>query len=242
MSNIPAFQDVFTHGKNALIFDGTVGDLADQMTILSTDADLRKSLSCPYPIDENPLGDFYAYEKHSSWMQSKLIDSISYEILICILANQNEDIDKIINNVYNSKIKNIHVIVIHPIDKQSTETAGWFLGQRCSFYSKTGEQLLPTQIKTRDAILILKASDLLSEDYISRCLQVLEKYDHISYVGSWKHIRDAEIEYLDTFPFDIAPELIPFNKSSSYSRCVMKTTPGKLLIDLLIHALISWVN
>lgn len=231
-SNIPAFQDAFTHGKNALIFDGTVGDLVKQMEILSTDAILRKTLSHPYQIDKDPLGDFYTRDIHASWMQSLSMSSQSTELLICILAKREENIENIMQTLSKCGMRSVRIVVVRQVDKQSSETTGWFLGQRCSFFSKAGEQLLPTQIKTGDALLILKASDLLAPDYISRCMQVLGRHEQISYVGSWKQIRDGEIEHLDTFPFDVASELTLFNISSLHSRYILRTTPGKLLIDL----------
>jgi glycosyltransferase involved in cell wall biosynthesis len=231
VSNISAFQDAFSHGKNALVFDGTVSDLADQMSCLSNDATLRDALSRPYPIDNDPLGDFYTRHAHNSWMQAQPIAAHSTELLVCILANREEKIDNTFQTLLCGN-RSLRVVVVRPVDYQSSETAGWFLGQRCGFYSQTGERLMPTQIETSDALLIIKAGDLLSTEYIPRCLEVLEKQKQINYVGSWKHIRDGGVIHLDTFPLDVASELIPFNISSIYSRYVLRTPPGKLLIDL----------
>ena len=58
IANIPGLQSDFQHEHNALVFDGTVSDLAGQMQRLSGDAELRQRLAHPYPLGDDPLGIF----------------------------------------------------------------------------------------------------------------------------------------------------------------------------------------
>ena len=59
LSRTPAFIGPFEHERNALIFDGGIGELTAQMTRLWNDHTLRRRLRRPYEVKQDPLGQFY---------------------------------------------------------------------------------------------------------------------------------------------------------------------------------------
>lgn len=85
VSDIPAFRDYFKEGKNALVFDGSVSDLARQMARLSRETELRQRLSCPYSLADAPLGDFYTRQERVSWMNLES-QSQGLSLLVVVLA------------------------------------------------------------------------------------------------------------------------------------------------------------
>ncbi|MFM8321059.1 MAG: glycosyltransferase family 4 protein, partial [Chloroflexota bacterium] len=87
LTNLPAFQDSFHHGENALIFDGSVSDLAEKMRQLSSDASLRRRITRPYPVAQQQLAAFYPDPPKNSWI-NPTPDSPLPELLVCILVDQ----------------------------------------------------------------------------------------------------------------------------------------------------------
>ena len=80
--------------------------------------------------------------------------------------------------------------------------------------------------------MILRAGDLPDPSYLQRCLDVLSRQPQITFVGSWKRVGSGNDARVDTFPLDAAVELAPFRQRSPLSRYMLRTAPGRLLIDL----------
>src|SRR6185295_4534389 len=68
VSDIPDFEDYFRHEVNALVFDGTTGDLSRQMARLCDDPRLRGRITKPFAVANDSLGDFYERPVRSTWM------------------------------------------------------------------------------------------------------------------------------------------------------------------------------
>ncbi len=232
VNSIPAFQDYFHHRENALLFDGTVNDLARQITLLSSNLDLRQKITHPYTITPDPLGDFYSLSDHSSWIRHKNNDGIS-TILVCIINDRPDKLDLTLSPILSVQSDRIRFIILNPNqDDTPGKPIAWFLGDLYTFEDDQKQTLNPTQIFTEDALLILKAGDNINAEYVDLGLEVLQRQPQIAFVGCWKRLQHRVKSKIEMFPFDAALELLPLFQSSIFSRFIMRTGPGKLLIDL----------
>jgi glycosyltransferase involved in cell wall biosynthesis len=233
VSDLPSFTDFFHHQENALIFDGTVSDLSQQMMRLSTDELLRKQISRPYSLTQHPLGNFYIDSNHNSWIQRQAISALP-SLLICILCDDEKDLEKTLQALSPILTDKVRLILLHPVQKDtSEEVLTWFLGKLYSFKDEHGEPFEPTQVLTEEALLILKAGDTLEASYISTGLHTLQRQPQISFVGCWKRRMNRHKSRIETLPLDATLELAPFMGASIFNRFIMRTPMGKSLIDLL---------
>jgi len=232
LSDIPAFQDFFQHGQNALIFNGSIGDLAKQITILSEDEELRTRISHPYSVSQEPLGDFYSNRKHSSWINSRDSEEIP-SLLICILCDQTEKLEKAWQSLNTTLTDHISVVFLHPAQENLPgQNVAWFLGKMYSFKDEQRKPIHPTQIISSEAMLILREGDTVDSKFLELGLATLKHQSQISFVGSWKNIQKKNKTIVETLSLDASLELFPFLSKSIFSRFIFRTTPGNLIIDL----------
>jgi glycosyltransferase involved in cell wall biosynthesis len=237
VTDIPAFKDPFKNEQNALVSNGTVGDLSRKITRLSLDDKLRDKIRTPYPIPVEALGDFYSSFPVRSWIQTKTPE-ISFGILICILVDEASRLQETLDSVNSASLELDRVILMRPAqNKQSglhgeNGGAAWFLGELYMIQDINGAPLIPAEIVTMDALLVLKAGDLVDQDFLQRCRSILNRQPEISFVASWKKRKTWRGWKLETHPLDAVPEIIPYLEPSLLNRVVMRTSPETLLIDL----------
>ncbi len=269
VSNIPAFEDSFRHGENALVYDGTAGDLAEKMRLLSTDANLRKRITHPYTLNREPLGDYSALTKVTSWISPEPHVDLP-NLLVCILVEQPEYLERTLRSLKHSlsllgglpgsfemplknprredgvlaqdKIPASQLILLYPqSESQKNPSASpdpnsnvqiWFLGDLYVARLTDGTALNPTGIKTAETLLILRSGDELDPDFLPRLSGILARQPQITFAGSWKRLGFGREQRLDTLPLDAILEIVPFIETSPFNRFVMRTVPGRLLIDL----------
>jgi len=239
MSNLPAYDGYFTHKANALLFDGTVGDLARQMEQLATDALLRQKLAKPYEVIDNPLGDFYTAPVEQSWINVRPKAGPQPTILVYILNLDPRQTAVTLEALQPQLPAGTTVIVGRPAEaaagNQPAEVAemAWLLGQPVYLFGTGGQPLHPTDIHTADSLLILRAGDIVRQGYIDTCLEVLARQPEVSFAGCWKSVKQGGAETIDTFPFDAAAELVPvYPNCLWFNRAAMRTEPGRLLVDV----------
>ncbi len=233
VSNIPAFEDAFQHEKNALVFDGSVAGLARQMQRLSTDAALRARITRPYPVLPPPLGEFYTAAGRESWVVPPGGEE-PLPLLVCILCHQPEHLGETLASLEQAGGGKVRVILAQPAPEgESGGVVSWFLGRKTTFTDAAGSPLIPTQLQTESALLILQAGDVLSPGYLQTALATLARQKQIAFVGCWKRTSGGRRPPGGQFAaFDASPELLPFKLGSNLSRFVLRTPPGRLLIDL----------
>jgi glycosyltransferase involved in cell wall biosynthesis len=237
LSDIPAFKDSFKHGENALVFDGTVSDLADKMSVLSADEALRRKISCPYSVTAEPLGDFYANPPRESWIKTGA-DAAFSNLLVCILVDNPKGLDRTLHSLRKFYEQGVRLVFMYPIPEKGTsdvgisDAAAWFLGGLYVPEDISGATLNPTEILTGEMLLILEAGDVLDDDYLRRGLAILQRQSQITFVGSWKRVKTWTGSRLETLPLDAVLEIAPFLQSRPFNRFIMRTPPGELLIDL----------
>lgn len=234
VNNIPGFREHFRHSENALLFDGTVKDLAQQMKTLLQNSELRERIRSPYSLTRNPLGAFYEAPFEGSWIRTEDRANNRPSLLVCILDDGKHPVHKTIQSLGLQSIENLRPILLQPLSDRSDAESGaiWFLGRLHSAVDLQGNRLSTHRLETKDALLILRAGDVVQRSYLSTCLDVLARQPELSFVGCWKQVRGRGGARLDTFPIDAALELIPFSDLPLLSRVVMRTQPGNLLLDL----------
>ena len=232
VSDIAAFHDVFIDEKNALVFDGTVSDLAHQMQFLSADQHLRIKITRPYPLNLNPLSEFYDQTEYPTWINATTLEPPP-SLLICLLNDNSLNLDLTLQSLRPLLSQQVNLVILNP--QKSTngdDILAWFLGKSYSFEDQKGQKLIPQQILTMDTLLILKAGDVVDASYISLALSTLQRQRQIVWVGCWKCFKKRMWSKVETFALDAATELVPFISNSVLSRVIMRTIPGKLLLDL----------
>lgn len=222
INDLPAFQDYFVHGKNALKFNGSVSDLTQQMQTLATDATLRARLQKPYSVSENPLGAFYDGPFQPTWIQP--VPKTNPSLLVCILGTDSEAMATTLDTVSNEADS---IILGYPHTDPALSPS-WFLGQLYSWFDVAQQPIVATNIQTGDALLILRAGDVVSPGYLAQSVQTLARQPQLSFVTCWHKAGHA----LDLFPWDAALELWPILRNDPLSRAVMRTPPQQLLVDL----------
>lgn len=262
LSDIPAFQDYFEHERNALLFDGSTNDLAVQITRLNQDAGLRKRLSCPYPLNLNPLGEYYESLDHAStapqsWM-TNTAQRGEIDLLVIVICDQPNGLPATLQALAQALQPPDQVLIAYPAARrqvkyppQAQPVMAWFLGANYVFEDRQGNAVNPTAIHTSQALILLKAGDLVESRYLESARDTLQRLPQINYVGCWQRElpeRKAgqakttsgfpgatgrlEPFKLEAMPVDAIPELFPYLSRSTISRFVLRTRPGLLLIDL----------
>ncbi len=246
VNNIPAFADYFTHTINALVFDGTVTDLARQMLLLATDKPLRQKITAPYSLSQSPLGSFYTDPSQPTWINTDDTPHQFPSILVCILETGRQDSAKTLDMISGQLPVGAAVVIFKPANLVSQfEDTGvvWLFGQSYRLFDGVGQPVAPTRLTTLDTLLILEAGDVAQNGYIKTCLQTLARQPELSFVGCWKKIKRDSTVFIDPFPFDATLELLPVRKNLLwFNRAVMRTPPGKLLVDLLQPALAEFAE
>jgi hypothetical protein len=80
--------------------------------------------------------------------------------------------------------------------------------------------------------LVLQAGDTVDPRYIEVGLETLARQEQLAFVGSWRYVLSKKGRIIETFPFDAALELLPLSGTTLFSRFILRTVPGNLLIDL----------
>jgi len=232
VSNIPSYADYFQPEVNALVFDGSVGDLARQMRRLYADVELRSRITCPFAVNDSSLGDFYARPGWPTWIAQQL-EPQRPSLLVCLIADDESGNETTLAALDRANIEQMRVVILRPASVElGGGVATWLLVGLYTLQERDGRTIMPTDLQLAEALLIVRAGDRPTPTYVPRCLDTLMRQPQIAFVGSWKHIGEDAQPQLQTFPLDTALELVPFCELAPLSRVVIRTTPGHLLIDL----------
>lgn len=231
LSSIPAFRDHFAHEVNALLFDGSVEDLHRQMARLAADADLRERLA----ESAGPVApDTHAYYEDSlpqSWIAPRRAQDSSHRLLVCVLAEDERATDATLESLHG--VPSTEILVLRPSGSGGSSLGTFrFLGRLWKPETPGGEAIEPVRILTRDALLVLNGGDVPHDGFLPTCVGILDRQPEMSFAGSWKRRGDGTV---DTSPVDIMPEAIPFMGTETLTRCVLRTRPDHLLVDLFDH-------
>lgn len=233
VSNISAFKDYFIDGENAIVFDGSVGDLARKMALLSKNSTLQKKITRPYLVSDNPLGNIYLEKPKESWIAGTSDSSKTISLLVCIFSDLKPQVKEDNKLIEDQECNGQTTFFFTPTVDEKQDYTIWFLGKSYNVFDYRGHKVVVSDLVTKDAILIIRSSDVISNEYIDRSRMILSSQSQISYVGCWKKIIQQNSDIItNTLPFESMPEVLPFIGDSKLSRYVLRTEPDKLLTDL----------
>jgi glycosyltransferase involved in cell wall biosynthesis len=232
VSNIPNFDEYFRHEVNALVFDGTTSDLTRQMIRLCEDSELRQRISRCFPVAGAPVCGFYDGPFEPTWI-TRQPRRPQASLLVAILTNSGVDprLAATLAALDRATIEDMQIAILEP-SSDGSQTPVWLLGALRAARGRDGTPMEASRLRTTDALLVLCAGDQPDASYLSRCLETLARQPQLGFIGCWKEVQSAGGSTLETFPLDAALELVPFLDVSPFSRVVMRTQPGRLLVDL----------
>jgi glycosyltransferase involved in cell wall biosynthesis len=235
VSDIPVFNDYFSHERNALVFDGTASHLADSLKRLWDDPGLRQSLCRPFCVTGDPLGAFYSGPHTPSWLNPERLALASGEILVVVLDDGRGGLETTLASLAGQNGINQRVVVLRALEKDTDGEAGAvnFLGRLRLARDTAGNPLPAGDLVSGDYLLVLRAGDEVLEGYLASALGVLGGQPQLSWVSAWKWLRGPLGEALDTYPLDACLELIPWSGKPLLSRAVARTPAGRLIGDLM---------
>jgi glycosyltransferase involved in cell wall biosynthesis len=235
LSPLPAFQDHFRPGVDALFYDGSITDLVEKIQMLDKDDAVRRTLSQPSLPEAADSGHFYRKATHPSWIVPPE-DGIKTGIFVCIVEDERNKhlIEKSLTSLGKLCLADMQIIVLRKCQPGvNLPSAYWIFGHWYELSTPEGKQLLPVSLRLKEALLILRAGDELAPHFILNSLQTLYRQPQISYIGSWRWVVQKKRKWLYTHPLAVMPELTPIEAVSPFNRCIMRTSSGTLLADLL---------
>ncbi len=249
VSDLPAFQGIFQHERNALVFDGSASDLAVQMKRLRQDDALRQRITRPYPVSKKTLDAYYQESGHPGWIETRPVTE-PLSLLVCILCDHPEGLASTLAGLKSADLPELQIVLLLPWGKDNgiesfsglpaetmqegrlNATPAWLLGKMYTLYDLAGRALAPTELLTAQALLLLCSGDRLDNRFLQVGLSTLSRQPQINFVSCYKDIHDGARGFIDTFPIDAAPELAPFLSLQLFTRAILRTSPGQLLIDV----------
>ncbi|MBI9034837.1 MAG: glycosyltransferase family 4 protein [Bacteroidales bacterium] len=245
LNDIPAFRDYFVHMENSLIYDGSTNDLTDKM-LLMLDPGIRKKLAFPFPVTDIEMDNFYDKENFPSWItQQQTTEEI--QLTICILLDKKQDLNAIIeiSQELRSKVSaSIKLFFFFPNSfAQNREGQSiWWLGNLYKVIDENGKLISRSKIVTSRALLILRSSDWINENFIEKALGIFSNNPEIVFVGCWQKIPRLlrKNDKINTSPVDSIIELLPFTKTDPLSRFILRTESGQPLLDVFDNRCGVW--
>lgn len=231
LNDIPAFRAFFEDAKTALFYDGTVEDLGNKMRLLIENEEITHLLTRNMAEVPADFSAFYADPPTSTWIRSITRSEHVFTPLVCVIRDGEklEDLWGTISRIADDVAETI--ILDHVVDHDGTNLV-WLFGKSYGIYDGRGFPIPGHDLRTSEALLLLRAGDCPAPRFLTTAANVLKDIREISFVGSWKRTESGTCYAVDTFPLDAVLEEGPFRKPLFPTRLLMRTPPGRLLIDL----------
>lgn len=219
VSDIPAFRDLIEEGIS-LGCELNSADLSQKMLKLLENVELREKLSKPWKPPP-ALGDVYnevkpihSRENSRSGIKTRL------SLTIVILAQEETSSQTISETTEGLGIRNnISVWVAHA-DKGGPTMV---MGRRCRLLYAEDSSPVSLFERTGDALCILHAGDRLESGYLGWAMKVLVQQPDLGFVGAGTRPHSSyHSAAADEFPWDAAPEALPFLYPGHLCRCVIR--------------------
>lgn len=228
VSDIAGWSDFFQHERNALVYDGRTDTLVAAMERMIDEPALRERLCRPYAIADRPLGDFYAAPVALDPLIPHAGASASPRVLALVLCEGSfETATPTLRALASQETPPESTIVLvasHPDQEESL----WCLGKSWHARDAEGTPISPEELQTLDAVVVLRAGDRPAVSWLRACATALANRPTLGYAGTW----GRRAGHASASLADFAPETIPFEQGSMLQRVVVRTTPGRMLIDL----------
>jgi len=207
-----------------LVYDGTTSGLMNALERICDDPELRARLSCPYPVAQNPLGEFYdSPQVHSTLIQTQ---SSRLDCLAICIETAAGGATATLQSLAEQTMAPAMIIRASAADENAQEAVVW-MGRRTVFRDFDGRPMSPLSIQTQDAILIVQSGDRLHETFMETCAGALTRRK-MAFAGTW-FSADGDIA---PSMLDLAPEAWPVWNGTELTRALILTRSDNLLIDL----------
>jgi len=235
ISAMPGIVDYFEDGKNALLFDGTIGNLIERMNLLYHDKALQEQMRRPYTVLDNQPGDAY---------QGLLLDGGQLEdgvqetrpplsTLVIVLCDQEDHLPGTLASLEGQISKTDQVLVLKRTAGKPDQLPVMLLDSVYYIFNRAGEPIMPDSARTRDIILILTAGDRVRDGAITQWAHTLCQNSQISFAGSWQRWKSEDgNERISRYPAEISLESLLDQERPARLRYAMRTQPGRRLDDL----------
>jgi glycosyltransferase involved in cell wall biosynthesis len=229
INDLPAFRDFFTHERNCLVYNGTIPALLAAMKRLIDEPALRERLCFPYPVAENPLGDFYANPGTCAPLAPDGEAGAVRDPLAVVLCDSSNLADcPALTALAGQTTAPARVICLVPADLPGEERL-WWLSKPWHARTPAGERIPTSQLLTTDAIAVLQSDDAPNPQWLETCVRALSRRPQMAFAGTWPRCGGRPI----AMSLDVTPELYPFERGNELARVVARTRPGLHLADLL---------
>ncbi len=187
-----AFRDHFKEGENAVFFDGTAADLAQTMTTLSRDPQLRLRLSNSR-VRNGPRYRRNAYPDHLTTLlprQTGVVEGQVRALAVTafILSAEGEDGGSVERTVRSASPFVERIAILRPdapagVSAESAPGRVRFAG---SFWRATSpEGASPLLEGAGDALIVLRAGDELESGWFEEARTVLARRPGLAGIGGW---------------------------------------------------------
>jgi len=228
VSPLPAFRAFFEHERNALFYDGTTEGLLAAMQRMIDDDALRQRLCRPSAVAQEPLGEFYDSPRALAELAPALPAHNRLRTLVVVLCDADRHAAQVtFDSLAQQSRQPFDVVCLKTVSPDHQELL-WWLGRGWLAFSPDGTPLSAAGLRTADALVVLRAGDRLAPAWLETCGGVLERRPAAGFAGTWAR-RDGRL--LPSL-LDVAPELFPFENGATLTRTLVRTRPGRLLVEL----------
>ena len=229
INSLPAFMDFFQHERNCLAFSGDTPGLLDCMRRMVSDPALRNRLCRPYPVADHPIGDFYDAPVALAPLAAANQHPVSP--LVVVLCTDSSDVR---SSPAAASLRaadapaGTRVICLVPAPPDGEETL-WWLGSSWHCRDASNAPIEPSDIRTTDALLVLRASDSLHTSWLASCALALARRPAAGFATTWSRTHGR----ICPTAIDLLPELAPFDLPCRLHRVLLRTTSNQFLCDAL---------
>lgn len=221
VNDIPAARDFLTHEHDAIFYDARTDSLIAAMERLLRDAPLRERLARSHAPMPESLGEFYRAPRVLRVPSNEPpLTSATFVVL--------GHSDATLAALHAQSHPGSTIICLQEATLDTEETV-WLLARPWHARDHRGIPLPFAEIRTTDALVLLQAGDQPAPDWLSLCLHALNANPAFAFAGTWGTRAGRVASSL----LDIAPEAWPFERGAALTRALVRTEPGRLLIDAI---------
>ncbi len=234
LSRMPGIVDYFHHEKNALLFDGSVGDLTKCMQRLYYDVDLRERIRYPYPVVDNELGGFYQNLK--SQCLTGQVNHLSLKeigFLILVLCDVEEGLPVTLTSLKNQISGQDQLLILKKKPAQTKQLPLVLFDSVYYLFDANDNPVSSNTVHTKDSLLILKSGDRLHVDAIITWRNIFAHNKSISFAGSWQNWKNVDgSQQCSKYPYEINTDELIFHQRPIRLRYALRTPVNTRLDDI----------
>lgn len=224
VSDIPGFADFFESERNCLSFDVSSSDaLLSCMDRMWDDDALRGRLAFPYPVVTDEVAR--VYHDMPVAVDGASRSSTAVRILALVVADTFQTARHACEAVQQAGCE---AAVLLRVAAASKEPSALLFGSNVHCVDASGRALDLQALRALDALVVLRESDRLDPQFLSIAARVLAARPDISYVNCWRY----QGSNLQAYALPLFLDIAPTTGRSPYTRSVMRTEAGRLLLDL----------